>query len=53
MALTQATEPYVAMLVQKGVDRALGESPGLAGGVNTRNGRIVNEAVVRALGFDS
>ena len=53
MALTQATEPYVAMLVQKGVERALGESPGLASGVNTRNGRIVNEAVVRALGFDS
>ena len=53
MALTQATEPFVTMLVQKGVSRALDEYPGLACGVNTRNGHITNEAVVQALGFDS
>jgi alanine dehydrogenase len=53
MGLTQATEPFVAMMVQKGVDRALAEHKGLAKGVNTRGGRIVYEAVSQALGFDS
>jgi alanine dehydrogenase len=53
MGLTQATEPFVAMMVQKGVERALNEHRGLARGVNTRNGRITNEAVAKAVGFDS
>jgi len=53
MGLTQATEPFVAMMVQKGVERALNEHKGLAQGVNTRNGRITNEAVAKAVGFDS
>jgi len=48
--LTQATEPYVAMIVQKGLDAALAEHRGLAKGVNTRAGRITCEAVARALG---
>jgi alanine dehydrogenase len=51
IGLTQATEPYVAMLVQKGVERALKEHPGLARGVNTRGGEIVNAAVAKALGY--
>jgi alanine dehydrogenase len=50
LGLTQATEPYVAMLVERGISRALTEHPGLAKGVNTRDGRIVNEAVAKALG---
>lgn len=50
LALTQATEPYVAMLVRKGVTRAIAESEGLARGVNTENGRIVCPAVAKALG---
>jgi alanine dehydrogenase len=53
MGLTQATEPFVAMMVQKGVERALNEHQGLARGVNTRNGRITNDAVAKAVGFDS
>lgn len=53
MGLTQATEPFVAMMVQKGVERALSEHKGLARGVNTRNGRITYDAVVKAVGFDS
>ncbi len=53
IGLTQATEPYVAMMVQKGVERALNEHKGLAKGVNTRNGRIVYGEVARAVGFDS
>jgi len=53
MGLTQATEPFIAMMVQKGVERALSEHKGLARGVNTRNGRITYEAVAKAVGFDS
>jgi len=52
MGLTQATEPFVAMMVQKGVERALAEHAGLAKGVNTRAGRIVCAAVAKAVGFD-
>ena len=52
LGLTQATEPYVAMLVQKGIERALVEHQGLARGVNTRAGRVVYEAVAKAIGFD-
>ncbi len=51
LGLTQATEPYVAMLVQKGVSKALAEHRGLAKGVNTQSGRITNDAVAQALGF--
>jgi len=51
MGLTQATEPFVALLVQKGVERALAEHPNLARGVNTRDGRITCEAVAKALGY--
>lgn len=51
LGLTQATEPFVAMLVQRGVQRALADYPGLAKGVNTRRGKIVNEAVAAALGY--
>lgn len=50
IGLTQATEPFVAMLVQKGVERALREHRGLAAGVNTRDGKITCEAVAKALG---
>ena len=53
MGLTQATEPFVAMMVQKGVERALVEHKGLARGVNTRNGRITYDAVAKAVGFES
>ena len=51
LGLTQATEPFVAMLVSQGVERALAEHPGLARGVNTRNGQITCAAVAKALGF--
>jgi alanine dehydrogenase len=49
IGLTQATEPYVAQIVQKGVNQALADSLGLAKGVNTREGRILCEAVAKAL----
>ncbi|HEY4988662.1 MAG TPA: alanine dehydrogenase [Opitutaceae bacterium] len=49
--LTQATEPYVALLVQKGIEEALAGHKGLAKGVNTRAGRITYDAVAKALGY--
>ncbi|MEY2877624.1 MAG: hypothetical protein RLZZ15_4 [Verrucomicrobiota bacterium] len=51
LGLTQATEPYVAMLVGKGIERALAEHHGLQRGVNTEGGKIVYPAVAKALGF--
>jgi alanine dehydrogenase len=49
IALTQATEPFIVSLVGKGVTAAIQESPGLAAGVNTRDGRILHAAVADAL----
>ena len=51
MGLTQATEPYLAMLVEKGIEKALAENRGLAAGVNTRDGQITCDAVAIALGY--
>jgi len=51
LGLTQATEPYVAMLVGKGIERALAEHQGLARGVNTAKGKITYGAVAKALGY--
>ena len=53
LGLTQATEPYVAMLVGRGIERALAEHTGLARGVNTRNGKITYGAVATALGYSN
>jgi alanine dehydrogenase len=52
IGLTQATEPYVALIVRRGLEAAIAELPGLARGVNTEDGRIVYPAVAKALGFD-
>jgi alanine dehydrogenase len=51
LGLTQATEPFVALLIQNGVEAALAAHPALAKGLNTRDGKITCEAVARALGF--
>jgi alanine dehydrogenase len=51
LGLTQATETYVAMLVRKGIARAIGEHQGLARGVNTEAGKITYPAVAKALGY--
>ncbi len=53
LGLTQATEPYVALIVRRGIEAAIAELPGLARGVNTEDGRIVYPAVAKALGFSS
>lgn len=52
IGLTQATEPFVVLLAQKGVKQALEEHRGLSRGINTRQGQIVNSAVAKALGYN-
>lgn len=51
IALTQVTEPFVAALAAQGIERALANHRGLACGVNSRDGHIVNPAVAKALGY--
>jgi alanine dehydrogenase len=51
LGLTQATEPYVVLLVTKGISRALAENQGLQRGVNTEGGRVTYPAVAKALGY--
>lgn len=48
-ALTQATMPYVQLLADLGLERALAESPALAMGVNVRAGAVVHPGVAKAL----
>ncbi|RKX34416.1 MAG: alanine dehydrogenase [Verrucomicrobia bacterium] len=49
IALTQATEPFVIAIAEKGLKRALEEVRGLAKGVNTMAGRPVHPQVSRLL----
>jgi alanine dehydrogenase len=49
LALTAATRPFVEVIVEKGLERALAEDPALANGVNTSAGKIVCAAVAKAL----
>ncbi len=51
LGLTQATEPFVVLLAEKGVQAALEAHRGLARGINTRHGEISNSAVAKALGY--
>lgn len=48
-ALTNATLPYVVELAARGVDGAVAADPGLAEGVNVRDGAVVNTVVAGAL----
>jgi len=49
-ALTNVTLPYLRLLANDGVDAAVEHRSELAGGLNTRDGLIVNEVVAAALG---
>jgi alanine dehydrogenase len=50
LALTNATLPYIVDVAVHGVDEATRIDPALAPGLNTRDGRVVNEVVAAALG---
>lgn len=51
VGLTQATEPFLVHMVTRGIQRALTEHDGLARGINTREGKVVNAQVAQALGY--
>jgi alanine dehydrogenase len=51
-ALTNATFPYLAELVEQGVAAAMAADPVLRGGLNTMHGHCTNAAVAEALGLD-
>jgi len=48
-ALTNVTLPYLRMLASRGIDGAVAMRPELQGGINTRDGAIVNEVVAASL----
>src|SRR5262249_14134303 len=50
-ALTNVTLPYVLQLVKKGSEGAIRSDPGLAQGVNIRQGKITNAAVAETFGL--
>lgn len=50
-ALTNATLPYLLRLVGDGVDRAIRSDPGLAKGVNLKDGKITCRGVAEAHGL--
>jgi alanine dehydrogenase len=51
-ALTNVTLPYVLQLARKGLDRAVKDNPGLAQGVNIRQGQVTNPAVALTFGLE-
>jgi alanine dehydrogenase len=50
LALTNATLPYVKLLANKGVDKAIEENAEIRSSLNTYQGDITNEALKKALG---
>ena len=50
LALTNATLPYVKLLADKGIDRALQEERALAGALNTYRGDITHRGLAAAIG---
>ena len=51
LALTNATVPFIVRLVENGVERALKKDPGLAYGVNVKQGKVTCQAVAQAHGL--
>ena len=48
-ALCNSTLPYALAIATKGWDKAAKEDPGLASGLNMKDGQITNAAVAEAL----
>ena len=51
-ALSAATAPYISALAAKGVDMAFADDPGLAQGLNVREGKVTHKAAAHSLGLD-
>jgi alanine dehydrogenase len=52
VALSNATLPYIAVLAERGFERAIATVPELARGVNTHRGVLTSAAVAEALGLE-
>jgi alanine dehydrogenase len=50
-ALTNATLPYLLQLADDGVDRAIRSDPGLAKGINLKDGKVIHRGVAEAHGL--
>ncbi|MGB9154673.1 MAG: alanine dehydrogenase [Alphaproteobacteria bacterium] len=50
-ALNNATLPYALALANKGWKKALADDAGFRNGLNVANGKVMNEAVAKALGL--
>ncbi len=51
IALTNATLPYIKIIAEKGIEKTVQEDPVVRSSLNTHQGRIVNEALAKSLGF--
>ena len=51
LALTNASLPFIVRLVESGIDQALQREPGLANGVNVKQGKVTCQAVAQAHGL--
>jgi alanine dehydrogenase len=51
LALTNATLPYVKLLANKGIDKAIAESSEIRSSLNTYQGRIMNRALAETMGI--
>jgi alanine dehydrogenase len=50
IALTNATLPYVKLLANKGIEKAIREDPAIRSALNTYQGKIMNPALAEAMG---
>ena len=50
LALTNATLPYVKLLANKGIERAIQEDPAIRSSLNTYLGKVMNTALADAIG---
>ena len=49
LALTNATLPYVKLLANKGIEKAIQEDPAIRSSLNTYQGKIMNAALAEAM----
>ena len=52
-ALNNVTLPFVLQIADKGWSRAMKDDSCLASGLNVHDGKVINDAVAQALGFES
>jgi alanine dehydrogenase len=51
IALTNVTLPYIKILAERGVNRAIKEDPALKTSLNTYKGHVVHRALAESMGY--